>query len=300
MAGAWRLAQPVVVGVDGSGPALAATRWAAREAERRRVGLRVVKAFPDRPSKRIGAPGPDPGYREVMLEGARAAVAEAATVAAAAAPGIEVVEDVVEGRPLSVLVAESQHAGTIVVGKRGLGGYGGLLVGSVAIGLTTQARCPVVVVRGGEQEPAADRPVVVGIGISATSDAALIFALEVAAARGVPLVAVHAWMEYIADPAVWPVQEWGAIDADQDQMLAARLAQWSEKQPDVEIRRVVARDRPAHALLEQAALAQLVVVGSRGRGTFRKRVFGSVCDTVLQHAPCPVAVVRPHPADLVA
>ncbi|GAA3080676.1 universal stress protein [Pseudonocardia yunnanensis] len=298
MAGAWRLAQPVVVGVDGSGPALAATRWAAREAERRRVGLRVVKAFLERPSKRIGAPGPDPGHREVMLEGARAAVAEAATVAASTAPGIEVVEDVVDGRPLSVLVAESQHAGTIVVGKRGLGGYGGLLVGSVAVGLTTQARCPAVVVRGGEH--AADGPVVVGIGISATSDAALIFALEVAAARGVPLVAVHAWMEYIADPAVWPVQEWGAIDADQDQMLAARLAQWSEKQPDVEIRRVVARDRPAHALLEQAALAQLVVVGSRGRGTFRKRVFGSVCDTVLQHAPCPVAVVRPHPADLVA
>jgi nucleotide-binding universal stress UspA family protein len=298
MAGAWRLAQPVVVGVDGSGPALAATRWAAREAERRRVGLRVVKAFLERPSKRIGAPGPDRGYREVMLEGARAAVAEAAAVAAAAAPGIEVIEAVVDGRPLPVLVAESQHAGTIVVGKRGLGGYGGLLIGSVAVGLTTQARCPVVVVRGGE--PTADGPVVVGIGISATSDAALIFALEVAAARGVPLVAVHAWMEYIADPAVWPVQEWGAIDAGQDQMLAARLAQWGEKQPDVQIRRVVARDRPAHALLEQAALAQLVVVGSRGRGTFRKRVFGSVCDTVLQHAPCPVAVVRPHPADLVA
>ena len=298
MASAWRLAQPVVVGVDGSGPALAATRWAAREAERRRVGLRVVKAFVERPSRRIGAPGPDRGCREVMLEGARAAVAEAATVAALAAPGISVVEDVVDGRPLPVLVAESQHAGTVVVGKRGLGGYGGLLVGSVAAGLTTQARCPVVVVRGGE--PSADGPVVVGVGISTTSDAALIFALEVAAARGVPLVAVHAWMEYIADPAVWPVQEWDAIDADQDQMLAARLAQWAEKQPDVQIRRVVARDRPAHALLEQAAFAQLVVVGSRGRGTFRRRVFGSVCDTVLQHAPCPVAVVRPHPADLVA
>jgi nucleotide-binding universal stress UspA family protein len=298
MASAWRLAQPVVVGVDGSGPALAATRWAAREAERRRVGLRVVKAFVERPSRRIAAPGPDRDCREVMLERARAAVAEAATVAVAAAPGIEVVEDVVDGRPLPVLVAESQHAGTIVVGKRGLGGYGGLLVGSVAAGLTTQACCPVVVVRGAE--PSADGPVVVGIGISTTSDAALIFALEAAAARGVPLVAVHAWMEYIADPAVWPVQEWAAIDADQDQMLAARLAQWAEKQPDVQIRRVVARDRPAHALLEQAALAQLVVVGSRGRGTFRRRVFGSVCDTVLQHAPCPVAVVRPHPADLVA
>jgi nucleotide-binding universal stress UspA family protein len=298
MASAWRLAQPVVVGVDGSGPALAATRWAACEAERRRVGLHVVKAFLERPSKRIGTPGPDRGHREVLVEGARAAVAEAAAVAAAAAPGIEVVEDVVDGSPLPVLVAESQHAGTVVVGKRGLGGYGGLLVGSVAAELTTQARCPVVVVRGGEFS--ADGPVVVGIGISSTSDAALIFALEAAAARGVPLLAVHAWMEYIADPAVWPVQEWDAIDADQDQMLAARLAQWGEKQPDVEIRRVVARDRPAHALLEQAALAQLVVVGSRGRSTFRKRVFGSVCDTVLQHAPCPVAVVRPHPADLVA
>jgi nucleotide-binding universal stress UspA family protein len=296
MASARRLAQPVVVGVDGSGPALAATRWAAREAERRRVGLRLVKAYRGRPPGQIRAARPDLDYREVMLEGARAAVSEAATVAAEAAPGIDVVEEVVDGRTIPVLVAESQHAGMIVVGKRGLGGYGGLLVGSVAVALATHACCPVVV-RG--ERPSADGPVVVGIGLSSTSDAALIFALEAAAARGVALVALHAWMENIADPAVWPVQEWGAIDALQDQMLAARLARWGEKHPAVEIRRVVVRDRPADALLEQSTRAQLVAVGSRGRGSFSRRVFGSVSHTVLQHAPCPVAVVRPHPADLV-
>jgi nucleotide-binding universal stress UspA family protein len=74
--------------------------------------------------------------------------------------------------------------------------------------------------------------------------------------------------------------------------LAARLAGWAEKYPEVEVRRVVERDRPAPALLEQAAGAQLVVVGSRGRGGLAGMLLGSVSHNVLHHSPCPVLVVR--------
>jgi nucleotide-binding universal stress UspA family protein len=85
-------------------------------------------------------------------------------------------------------------------------------------------------------------------------------------------------------------------------VLAERLAGWGGKYPDVEVRRVVVRDRPAHALIEQATAtaAQLVVVGSHGRGSAAGLVLGSVSHAVLHHSPCPVAIVRadPSPAGL--
>ena len=74
------------------------------------------------------------------------------------------------------------------------------------------------------------------------------------------------------------------------------MAGWQEKYPDVEIRRVLVRDRPRHALLESAAEAQLVVVGCRGRGGFTGMLLGSTSQALVQHAPCPVLVVRPEPA----
>jgi nucleotide-binding universal stress UspA family protein len=282
---------PVVVGIDGSVAALEAARWAAREAERRRTGLRLVSAFGWRSSGHIGDPGLGAGYRTVMLESTRAEVAEAAAAAAEAAPGVEITDEVVDGFPIPVLTAESQRAELVVVGDRGLGGFTGLLIGSVAVALAAHAACPVVVVRG--ELPSPRGPVVVGVDGSPTSEAALAFAFEAAAVRQVPLVAVHAWMDYVADAAVWQLVDWEAVEADECRLLADQLAGWAEKYPHVEVRRTVVKDRPAHALLGQCTGAQLVVVGSRGRGGFTGLVLGSVSHAVLHHAPCPVAVVRP-------
>ena len=133
----------------------------------------------------------------------------------------------------------------------------------------------------------------VGIDGSPTSEAALAFAFEAADLRGVPLVAVHTWTDYQIESTMVAVLEGDAIDADEHRLLAERLAGWSEKFPDVSVQRLVTRYRPAHTLIEQSAHAQLVVVGSRGRGGFAGMLLGSVSHALLHHAACPVAVVRP-------
>ncbi len=293
-----RAQEPILVGVDGSEPALEAVRWAAREAERRRAGLRVVSAFAWMPTSHPDDPRRGADSREARLSSVRELVGAAATVAAQVAPGVEVTRAVLAGYPVQTLVTEAAHAQLVVVGDRGLGGLTGLLVGSVAVALAAAAACPVVVVRGAEpggQVPT-EGPVVVGVDGSPGSEAALAFAYEAAAARRAPLVAVHTWQDYLVDLTVGPLSDWDAVETEEHQILAERLAGWGEKFPDVRVQRVVTIDRPAHALVEQSASAQHVVVGSRGRGNFAGLVLGSVSHALLHHAKCPVAVVRPDAA----
>jgi nucleotide-binding universal stress UspA family protein len=283
---------PVVVGIDGSPSALDAARWAAREAVRRRTTVELISAFGWLETRHLHDHGLGVSFRETIWERTREEVSAAAEAAAGAAPGIEISQRVIDGFPVPLLVAASRRAGLVVIGDRGLGGFSGLLVGSVAIGLAARAECPVVVVRGERSLDAG--PVVVGIDGSPNSDAALAFAFEAAASRKVPVIAVHTWTDSVLEAAVAPLLDWGAIEADEHRLLAERLAGWGTKYPDVEVRRVVARDRPAHTLIEQATLtaARLVVVGSHGRGSVAGLVLGSVSHTVLHHSPCPVAVVR--------
>jgi nucleotide-binding universal stress UspA family protein len=187
----------------------------------------------------------------------------------------------------------------VVLGDRGLGGFTGLLIGSVAVAVTAHAACPVVVVRGPESDLTAPlpEPVVVGVDGSSTSEAALAFAFEEASLRRVPLVAVHVWRDLLLDATLAPLLDWDAIESDERQVLAERLAGWSEKYPDVAVRRLVAYDRPARALVGESGRAQLVVVGSRGRGGLHGMLLGSVSQALLHHAHCPVAVVRPAGGD---
>ncbi|MCC8242895.1 universal stress protein [Saccharothrix luteola] len=289
---------PVVVGVDGSSSALDAVRWAAREAARRRTAVQLISAFGWFDAKHVGDLGLGGGYRAAMVRSTRDAVSAAAEAAAEAAPGVVITEHVLDGFPVPRLVEASRHAGLVVIGDRGLGGFTSLLVGSVAIGLTTRAECPVVVVRGDRSSDAG--PVVVGVDGSQISEGALAFAFEAADTRSVPLIAVHAWTDSVIEAAMVPLVDWDAVETDERSLLAERLAGWGEKYPDVVVRRVVVRDRPAHALIEQAigTAAQLVVVGSHGRGSAAGLVLGSAGHAVLHHSPCPVAVVRLNPSPL--
>jgi nucleotide-binding universal stress UspA family protein len=171
----------------------------------------------------------------------------------------------------------------------------GLLVGSVGVAMAVQAECPVVVVRGPEPV-GAPRPIVVGVDGTPVSEAAIAFAFRAAADRSVPLIAVHTWWDTFLD------QSPAVLFRDEDQvyeqeLLAPRLAGWSEKYPQVEVTRIVTRDRPVHLLLEQSQQAQLVVVGSRGHGEFAGLVLGSVSNALVHRAGCPMAIVRPSSAE---
>jgi nucleotide-binding universal stress UspA family protein len=290
---------PVVVGVDESESARDAVCWAAGEAALRHAPLRVVLAFAPIPAGHVGNPGLGTAYRHTMTEAARAVLDAAAELARQTAPGVAVESELCQGFPVPVLLDESDNAQLIVVGSRGLGGFTGLLVGSVAGALAARGGSPVLVVRGsrgeqtgpGTEKPDA-RPVVVGVDGSPTSEAAVALAFEEAALRAAPLVAVHTWLDDMLEPTLAPVIDWESLETEERALLAQRLAGWSEKYPDVEVRRLVERDRPAHALLAETAQAQLVVVGSRGRGNATGLLLGSVSHALLHHANCPVLIAR--------
>lgn len=286
-----RVGRPVVAGVDGSQSSLQAVRWAAREAGRRRAPLRIVAVvgWVD-VSDQYDHPRTGPDLRKVLLRQARAYLTEAARAAVEAAPGQELEQEVLDGFAIPRLVDESRAAQLVVIGDRGLGGVAGLVIGSVAFALAAQGGCPVMVVRG--RADATAGPVVVGVDGSPVSEAALAFAFEAAAVRRAPLLAVHAWRDLALDPMTWPSLDWEAVEQEVQAQLADRLAGWREKYPDVDVQRLVVRDRPARVLVEQSAQAQLVVVGSRGRGGAAGLVLGSVSHAVLHRADCPVAIVR--------
>jgi len=233
-------------------------------------------------------------YRDELLKFARSQVARAARIAADVRPEVETTTQVAIGAPIEVLGSEARRAQLLVLGDRGLGGLTGLLLGSVAVGLAAHGACPVVIVRGerggaGNEE----RPVVVGIDDSSLSEAAMAFAFDAAATRGVGLVVVHAWSPTAVDKALEPVMDWAAVADEEEAVLAERLSGWGQKYPQVTVRRSVVRDGAARALVDASRGAQLVVVGSRGRADAAGLFLGSVSHGVLHAAHCPVAIVRP-------
>ncbi len=285
---------PVLVGVDGSGQAMDAVRWGAREALACGAPLRLLTAFGWMPVLDAEDPLRSPHAGHALREAAERDLAAARQEAERLAPGLEVVTELRAATPAGLLVDGSAWARMVVVGHRGAGGFATLVLGSVGAAVAAHAACPVVVVRGAGDGAAAPAtgPVVVGVDGSPVSEAALGFAVDAAVRRGVPLVAVHAWQDIAFDTSVAALIDWDAEVVEQEALLAERLAGWHEKQPDLEIQRVVVQDDPARALRDRSAGAQLVVVGSRGRGGFAGLLLGSVGQSLLRHADCPVAVVR--------
>lgn len=284
----------VVAGVDGSALSLQAVRWAAREAAERRMPLRLVAATGDPLSSR-----PATGltsFRDVVIETARRHLTVATDTARYIADGLDVTAKLRTGHPIAVLAEESEDAALVALGHRGLGGVTGLLAGSVAVGVTARASCPVVVTRGRTRQPDAHPvgPVVAGVDGSDVSEAALAFAFDTASRRHARLFAVHSWLDRVVELSkAAPLMGWEAMLVEERKLLAQRLAGWSEKYPDVMVHRIVPRDRPARALVDHSVNAQLLVVGSHGRGALSGAILGSVSQAVLHRAECPVAVVRP-------
>lgn len=168
--------------------------------------------------------------------------------------------------PVPALLEESATALLVTVGAHGRGGASALLIGSCVVAVAEHARCPVAVVRGRHDDsaPPTDGPVVMGVDGSPTSDSAVAAAFDEASWRRTGLTAVHAWSESLVHlPGAHGGR--GAAETAEQEVLAERLAGWQEKYPDVAVRRVVDRSNPVLSLLEHGRLAQLLVVGSRGR-----------------------------------
>lgn len=282
----------VVVGVDGSPESKVAVDWAARDASLRGVPLKlvhvltppVVMAFPEVPMPA--------GYLDWQEREGRAVLDAATETAREAAADLEVSSEMISGPSVPTLVEQSKDAGLLVVGCRGRGALARGLLGSVSTGLVHHAFCPVAVIH--DEDPLmphpSKAPVVVGVDGSPASERALEIAFTEAALRGVDLLAVHAW----SDDSVFefPGTDWQTLQEMGEETLSERLAGWQERYPDVLVRRLVVADRPAHQLLEQSASAQLLVVGSHGRGGFAGMLLGSVGTTVVHGAKMPVIVAR--------
>ncbi|WFE54101.1 universal stress protein [Micromonospora sp. WMMD1155] len=285
----------VVVGVDGSEPALRAVRLAATEAARRHRPLRVVHGFiwPLLHVPTAPAPGAPPGGG--LRHGAEELVEAAVSEAEATAPGLSISGEIIDGEAAAVLVGESTTAALIVLGDRGLGGFSALVVGSVAVQVAAYADCPVLVARGAQRP---DEPVLAAVDGSEAARVAVDFAAETAVSRGVPLVAVHAYRHPGSSgpgdmqPLVYDDAK---LHAEQERMLAGWLTGLTERHPTVRLTCRAVRGRAGSVLADESRSAQLVVVGGQGRGEVSGLLLGSVSQSLLHHAQCPVAVVRgPH------
>ncbi|HEX6970404.1 MAG TPA: universal stress protein [Micromonosporaceae bacterium] len=278
---------PILVGYDGSPHADAAIEWAFDEAARTGRPVELVHAFqwPITPAM-VATPEYYP--YEAVREQAEKMVADATAKLAKAHPDVAVSGLMLDGPPAAVLEERSREAALVVLGNRGHGGFAQLLLGSTGVAVSAHAHCPVVIVRG---EARVDRPVVVGVDGSLESLLALRYAFEQAAGRKVPLRVLRAWN--MSEP-LWSSEDdepRDVVEAEQE-ALDELLAMWRDEYPEVSVAAEVVFDRPSPLLVKASEDAQLMVVGSRGRGGFKGLLLGSVSQQLLHHSHCPVAVIR--------
>ncbi|MFF7389395.1 universal stress protein [Streptomyces scabiei] len=296
---------PVVAGVDGSAQSLAAAVWAAREAALRGRALRLVHAWNWEPRSSEGE-----GEHAVQRYLGRRVLRQAEARVRAGCPTVRLTDEQAEGPATPALLKAADQAGLLVLGSRGLSGFTGFLVGSVALGVVAKATRPVVLVRAEEEaaderSPEADggasaltgrQDVVLGLDLNDPCDEVIEFAFEAARLRHARLRVVHVWQSPSAislGPGevglvdeVLQGQEWQGF-------MSAVLQTWRDKYPETTVLETVAEGRAATTLVRAASAASLLVVGHRltDRPTFPR--IGPVTHAAVHRVTCPVAVV-PH------
>ncbi len=279
----------IVVGIDGSEQADRAVIWAALSASGRGLALRLVIAV-DVPPHLDDEQTAE--FRAIAT--ARLVAAEGLARDTVEGKSLEVSTEARDGNVMEVLLAESADCEMVVLGASGLGESDSGVLGSAAIGLCAHAASPVAVVRGRSIDgmPPMRGPVVVGVDGSAINQAAIARAFDEASQRKSPLVAVHVWSDVALSQISGVPREWTDISVSEEAVLAESLAGWQENYPDVEVRRIVAQDRPVRVIEQLSERSSLIVVGHRGRGGFEGMMLGSTSYALIQTADCPVLVVR--------
>ncbi len=283
---------PLVVGVDGSDSSLQAVDWAAEEAARHGLRLRLVYAslWERYEGGRLSF---DTGHppQEVVAHDIVESCAERARLRA---PTVKVSSKVVPNDAEFALLEAGRTSFALVTGSRGRGGLAGMLLGSVSLAVAGRAVCPVVVVRGEERNRQGSLGrVVLGVGDATEGSAATRFAFREAEARHCGLAAVRAW-RYPAPEYEGTLISDGRVRIHEERasaFLTDALRDAVCDHPVVDVHRRTV-EGPAHkVLLEASAEADLVVVGAlRRHGHFGLQL-GRVAHALLHHSDCPVAIV---------
>jgi len=283
----------VIVGVDGSQHAAMAAEWAADDAVQRNAALRLVYAYSLPVAGYAGySMAPDDLGHLMRVDGEQLLVGLAAELRSHH-PTLEVQTRLVQGDALLTLRRESAQARLTVVGSRGNGRMAGVVLGSFAMAITAHGTAPVAVIPTEGPGWVQDGPIVVGVDGSPTNEAAIRFAFEQAALRDARLVAVHTWNHPKPAAMVDGMPDLAVMDQTERALLSEELSGLRGKYPDVDVQQHVAHGKATAVLLSLARSAQLLVVGSRGRGGFAGMLLGSTSHSLITHAVCPVVVVRP-------
>ena len=286
------MTMPIVVGVDESDGAAEALRWAVREAEVRDAVLTAVLVWGWLDQHQLDPGRPfDPEFHETDAL-ARLEAMVATALPAGVPDGIRL--EVIVDRAGPGLVRAAADAELLVVGARGLGGFKGLLVGSVSQHCLHHAPCPVAVVRHQDLRHEAVERMVVGIDGSVTSRRALAWALDAARAHEARVEVVHAWHPtYVSAIDTSITAGVDLIEASARRTLADAVAEADDHGLVRPIEERLVFGPAGQALLEAADGADLIVVGSRQQSAAANVFLGSTSLQVAQHASCPVVVVPP-------
>lgn len=273
----------IVVGVDGSDGADRALDWAAVQAGHTDSVLEIIAAY-----------GAD--YAFITTDEVRQTMARVTQAAAdhlrEVAPGVVTKQVPSDGSPVAALVEVSRDADLLVVGSRGLGGFEGLVLGSVGHKCALHAHCPVVVVRpSGTAGPSFGR-LVVGVDGSASSTRALEWSFAEAERFGATVVAVTCWTWPNSFAWGMPVPAQFSMADDAETVLDEALEPLRALHPGVRVERSVVQGHPSPSLVAMSKKAGLLVVGSRGHGEFVSALLGSVSEYCVSHAHCPVLIIR--------
>lgn len=274
----------LVVGIDPAKDWHLPLAWAADEAHRRGLKLRLVVAVPPQHDTQHVDDGP---RRVSMIQAGADVLQEGADWVRARHPQLQPVTDLLDGLPAPVIGELSARARMVVLGSRHLSRAAEYFsAGSLVVPVTAQANCPVVVV--GDAEHVTQQPtyLVVGIDGSESSKVALGLAFEEADLRGAALRAVSVWQ-----PPVFMLHDEKAAVEAQRRMLSETTAGWSLQYPDVHLTHEVPTGHPVEELAGASEHALAVVVGRRGRGGYTGMRLGSVVHGLLHRAHCPVITV---------
>ena len=286
----------ITVGTDGTEHGRSAVQWAAHEAVLRGAALDIVCAFEWSWEAQY-----ESGTENVDIarQLAEAVTSKALAQARAVEPAVVVDSDARCGNTVMQLLqaADETNADLIVVGSRGHGGFASLMLGSVSQRIATHANRPVVVVRGRAETAAG--PIAVGVDDSPAADLVLATAFEAARERGATLSVIRTFLPpaplWVGTDIVPTDIDTPELDAAERERVNEQLAPWRNKYADVLVETLLSHDSAAAVLVGVSHGAQLVVVGSRGRGALAGTLLGSTGLQLLHHADCPVLIARAVP-----